>query len=129
MSIPAEISFAIENVKQDHLIIFVVGYSVVFISLAFLWGVFQLIPYLMRHKFSWPFGKKPGIEREKTKSDAAEDTMSGEEAAAISMAIFLYVSQLHDEENRILTIKKISRKYSPWSSKIYSVTQGLNKRF
>jgi glutaconyl-CoA/methylmalonyl-CoA decarboxylase subunit delta len=41
--------------------------------------------------------------------------------AAISAAIYLYLSDIHDKENAVMTIKKVSKAYSPWSSKIYSV--------
>lgn len=45
---------------------------------------------------------------------------TGEIAAAISVAIHLYLDEQHDEENAILTIKQARKLYSPWSSKIYS---------
>ncbi len=48
-------------------------------------------------------------------------TISGEIAAAISMALHLHFAQIHDFENTVLTIKKVQRTYSPWSSKIYGL--------
>ena len=45
--------------------------------------------------------------------------------AAIATAIYLYGEELHDVENTVLTINKVSRTYSPWSSKIH----GLNTYF
>ena len=56
-------------------------------------------------------------------------TISGEVSAAISTALHLYFNEMHDDEKTVLTIKKISSRYSPWSSKIYNVTRGLNRRF
>lgn len=53
--------------------------------------------------------------------------MSGEVNAAIAMAIHLYTSELHDYENTVLTIQKVSRNYSPWSSKIYTLRKTPNK--
>jgi len=47
--------------------------------------------------------------------------MSGEVNAAIAMTLHLYQSELHDYENTVLTIQKVSRTYSPWSSKIYTL--------
>ncbi len=47
--------------------------------------------------------------------------LSGEMSAAIAMALHMYQSEIHDEENTVLTIKKVSRTYSPWSSKIYTL--------
>ena len=51
----------------------------------------------------------------------SEDEMSGEVNAAIAMALYLYQNELHDYENTVLTINKVSRNYSPWSSKIYTL--------
>lgn len=51
----------------------------------------------------------------------AEVEISGEVNAAIAMALYLYQSELHDNENAVLTIQKVSRTYSPWSSKIYTL--------
>lgn len=41
--------------------------------------------------------------------------------AAIAASIFLYRAEVHDIENAVLTIKRIDRVYSPWSSKIYGL--------
>lgn len=49
------------------------------------------------------------------------EEMSGEVNAAIAMALYLYQNELHDYENTVLTIQKVSRNYSPWSSKIYTL--------
>jgi hypothetical protein len=47
--------------------------------------------------------------------------VSGEINAAIAMALYLYTNELHDQENPVITMIKVSRTYSPWSSKIYSL--------
>lgn len=47
---------------------------------------------------------------------------SGEEIAAIVMALNQHLNA-HDTENTILTIKKMKRAYSPWSSKIYGLRE------
>lgn len=44
-------------------------------------------------------------------------------AAAIALALNLHLQKIHDYENMILTIQKVVRPYSPWSSKIYSLRQ------
>lgn len=53
-------------------------------------------------------------------SPKVNQEFTGEIAAAISVAIHLYLNEQHDEENAILTIKQARKLYSPWSSKIYS---------
>lgn len=52
--------------------------------------------------------------------DVSHDT--GEEIAAIVMALHEHLNA-HDSENTILTINKVKRAYSPWSSKIYSLRE------
>jgi len=47
---------------------------------------------------------------------------SGEVIAAISMALKDHL-EAHDKENTVLTINKVRRTYSPWSSKIYSLRE------
>lgn len=42
------------------------------------------------------------------------------EQAAIAMAMHLYFDS-HDEEPHVITIQEVERRYSPWSSKIYSM--------
>ncbi len=47
---------------------------------------------------------------------------SGEEIAAIAMALHEHFNQ-HDNESFVLTVKKMKRAYSPWSSKIYGLRE------
>jgi len=95
----------------------ILGYTVVLLALSFLFGVYMLIPKLIdfanRHKL-----RKQG-RHECAKKDSLDIT--GETSAAISLALYYYLNELHDIESGKITIKKISRRYSPWSSKIYSM--------
>ncbi|MGE5402287.1 MAG: hypothetical protein ACM3S2_17955 [Ignavibacteriales bacterium] len=47
----------------------------------------------------------------------------GEVYAVIGMALHLYLQDLHDYENMVLTMQRVMRPYSPWSSKIYGLRQ------
>lgn len=47
---------------------------------------------------------------------------SGEVIAAIAMALRDHL-EAHDRENTVLTINKVRRSYSPWSSKIYNMRE------
>ena len=40
---------------------------------------------------------------------------------AIAMALQMYYDEVHDDESNVITIKRIERRYSPWSSKIYGI--------
>lgn len=51
-----------------------------------------------------------------------DDHDSGEEIAAIVMALHEHLNA-HDTESNLLTIKKMKRAYSPWSSKIYGLRE------
>lgn len=51
------------------------------------------------------------------------DVVEEETAAAIALAIHMYKTDLHDKESFTITLKKVSRIYSPWSSKIYTLRQ------
>lgn len=50
---------------------------------------------------------------------------SGEEIAAIGMALYEHLNA-HDKETTILTINKVKKAYSPWSSKIYTLRETPN---
>ncbi|MCD8262285.1 MAG: lamin tail domain-containing protein [Bacteroides sp.] len=52
---------------------------------------------------------------------------SGEEFAAIGMAMHEYLNDVHDIEDMIITINKVKRTYSPWSSKIYTLRETPKK--
>ena len=54
---------------------------------------------------------------------AGENDVEEETAAAIALAMHMYKTELHDQESFTITLKKVSRIYSPWSSKIYTLRQ------
>ncbi len=51
---------------------------------------------------------------------------SGEEIAAIAMALYEHLNA-HDNEDTVLTINKVKRAYSPWSSKIYTLRENPHR--
>jgi Na+-transporting methylmalonyl-CoA/oxaloacetate decarboxylase gamma subunit len=58
----------------------------------------------------------------KPKSDD-QNEVNEEVSAVIGLALHLYKQQLSDFEKARLTIARVSRTYSPWSSKIYGLRQ------
>jgi len=50
-----------------------------------------------------------------------KEEITGEINAVLALTLYLYSTELHDAENTVLTINKVSRTYSPWSSKIYGL--------
>ncbi|MCK9451421.1 MAG: OadG family protein [Bacteroidales bacterium] len=111
-----------KTILTEGMVIAVVGYTIVFAALVVLYFTFFQISKLINMQLKFKLRRQG-----KLNETVEEENLSipGEVAAAISMA--LYIScQLHDEESNVLTIKKVSRTYSPWSSKIYGL-RNLNR--
>ena len=103
-----------------------VGFSIVFFSLTVLVIVFTRLPKVINRLFNKDKAKSKKQKRKE--EEAKEDEfMEGNVTAAISLALHLYFNELHDEESNVVTIKKVRKAYSPWSSKIYSVNQNWPK--
>ena len=85
------------------------------IGLLLVFAMLVLMVFIMK-----AFGKVFTLHRQK--APAAKVHMSDEVVVAITTAIKLYKSAIHDRESEMLTINRIARTYSPWSSKIYGLT-------
>jgi len=96
----------------------VIAMLVVMLVLALSAITFQNIDNLI-HFFTKLLTKKQKTEEVSMKTEKVKS--SGDEIAAIALALHLYKNELHDSESLTLTINKISRTYSPWSSKIYGI--------
>ena len=102
----------------------VIAMSVVFMSLLLLFAtVTALSSFLNRER-----KLKNSRFSDSSNSQNNSEPISGEVNAAIALAISMYRAQLHDIESFKLTINKVSRVYSPWSSKYYNMTQMPNKK-
>lgn len=98
-------------------IIVVIGYTIVFLALIVMYLVFK---YVLPMFFKIKLYRRAA--REGRALDETEKThMAGAENAAIATALYLYFDEQHDEESNVITIRKVSRAYSPWSSKIHSM--------
>ncbi len=95
-----------------------VGIAVVFSSLLLLYVVF-----LNLSKFLQSRSRKKLIQKGQVEDSKKESELTGEINAAIAAALYLYSQELHDHESTVLTINRVSRTYSPWSSKIYGLRQ------
>ena len=103
----------------DMLLMAGVGFLMVF-------TVLVLLIFVMKG-MGWVFTRQKKAAKVATKGAAAADEHEAitdqEIAAAIITALKLYKSNLHDQESEILTVNRITRAYSPWSSKIHGLTQ------
>jgi Na+-transporting methylmalonyl-CoA/oxaloacetate decarboxylase gamma subunit len=104
--------------ESGAVLISFVGYVVVFASLLLLYTIFANMQKILTFK-----QRKKLKEQGHRAADAEELSLSGEVSAAISMAIHLHYAEVHDFEHTVLTIKKVQRTYSPWSSKLYGLRQ------
>lgn len=96
----------------------VLGISVVFLSLVVLFFCMKIFVRLL----------DPSRKSAPKKSGALEisgrtgiEPMTGEVIAAISMAIQRSRDEFHDLEQTIITLSRITKPYSPWSSKIHGI--------
>ncbi len=103
----------------------IVGYVIVFAALVVLWLVFANLPKLLTVHLKFKFKKRKDTEV----CDQCGEFITGQENAAIAAAIHLYFSQLHDEESTRMTIKKVKKDYSPWSSRVYSINTFQKNKF
>lgn len=95
----------------------IVGMLIVFVALALL-SIFLsgMSKYLRRSE-----KKPPRTDSSEKVNIKPREEISGEVSAAIALAVHLYMEEQHDVENTILTIQKVNKSYSPWSSKIYGL--------
>lgn len=114
----AKISFDFSAIDGFAITVTVVGYVIVFLALAFMYYVYTLVPKILNMNL------RQKLRRQGRHKEAEKESLDipGEVNAAISMALHLYFNEMHDEESNVMTIKRVSKRYSPWSSKIY----GLN---
>ncbi|MDR1527261.1 MAG: lamin tail domain-containing protein [Dysgonamonadaceae bacterium] len=117
----------IENFKENDswgIGMTLTAMGVVFSGLLLLYLIFKLIGYIAVSLTHQRVMKAKGISIEEAKDIAGQ---SGDIYAAIALAIY-EATELHDEENTILTIRNTARTYSPWSSKIYTLREIPNKK-
>ena len=110
------------------------GMGIVFSILILIYAIFSNTPKLFAPTFKQKMKSLFSKKSPEAATEAAEETvpatetdLTGEINAAIGAAIHLYRSELHDFEDTVLTMKKVSKTYSPWSSKIYGL-RNLNQR-
>jgi Na+-transporting methylmalonyl-CoA/oxaloacetate decarboxylase gamma subunit len=96
-----------------------IAMTVVFSALIILFLIYKTMGNIFVKRASVRVKSKDSDKKETITEVKTE--ISGEINAAIAMALYLYQNELHDHENTVLTIQKVSRTYSPWSSKIYTL--------
>jgi len=107
-----------EAILSEGFLIAVIGISVVFLGLIFLFIFMKTFTYF----FGISTAKKSAEPGQRIiVSSLGKESISGEILAAISLAIHRRREEFHDMEKTIITLNRITRPYSPWSSKIHSI--------
>lgn len=119
----------IENFKEkdsDGVGMAITAMTVVFSGLLILFFLFKFVGKVAVNR-----SRKNAIAAQGAIDDKSCDTenVPGAVYAAIGMALHEMQEDVHDVENTILTIEKVKRSYSPWSSKIYTLRQNPERKF
>ena len=110
-----------------------IGMSVTAMLVVFIGLILLYISFRFIGKASVALSRKRAMAAKgiTDKAEAKEKKLGqapGEVFAAISMALHEMQSDVHDVEETVLTITRVKRSYSPWSSKIYTLRETPHKK-
>ena len=114
----------IENFKDNDswgIGMTITAMAVVFLGLILLYLIFKQVG-----KAAIAAGRR-NAQKAGAAAGAATGEVSGEVFAAIATALYELSDDNHDIEHTVLTIRKVHRAYSPWSSKIYTLRETPRK--
>ena len=114
----------IENFKNNDswgIGMTITAMAVVFLGLILLYLIFKQVG-----KAAIAAGRR-NAQKAGAAAGAATGEVSGEVFAAIATALYELSDDNHDIEHTVLTIRKVHRAYSPWSSKIYTLRETPRK--
>jgi hypothetical protein len=91
--------------------------NIILIIIILLWFVIGILAPRIKKSLAGREGRKAVDET------VSPETTGGDKdtEAAIATALYLYFNEMHDEESDVITVKRVSKTYSPWSSKLYSM--------
>ena len=105
------------NIDDASAIRLLILVNIVLLSIVLLYFVFRVVIPRIK-KYGSELKEKRSIEAETGKSS---EVRTPDTEAAIALALYMYFNEMHDEESDIITVKRVSKTYSPWSSKLYSM--------
>lgn len=91
--------------------------NIILLSIVLLYFIFRVIVPRIK-KYGSDIKERRALELDASKPSKIRDSDTG---AAIALALYLYFNEMHDEESDVITVKRVSKTYSPWSSKLYSM--------
>lgn len=105
------------SIDKPTIIIVLTGQVIVVALLFLIYKLFTVFfPSLLRSVRNKKSADEPAFP-EKRKPVSSEEDVN----AAIAMALYLHFNEIHDEESNVITIQRVSKTYSPWSSKLYNM--------
>jgi Na+-transporting methylmalonyl-CoA/oxaloacetate decarboxylase gamma subunit len=99
---------------EQGISIAILGVSIVFASLATMYLCMSIFVRLLERT------KSRKLKPDK-KSPEDDHRITGEVVTAIALALQMSREEFHDMEETIITMQRITRPYSPWSSKIHGI--------
>lgn len=101
-----------------------IGITLMSMAIVILALVVLSILFMIFGKISQKLHRKKKMETYGLKhDDDNHEAASGEAMAAIAAAVYQHFNSRHDIEDTVLTMRKLKRAYSPWSSKLYGLRQ------
>jgi glutaconyl-CoA/methylmalonyl-CoA decarboxylase subunit delta len=97
----------------------IISSVVTIILIAILYLLYKLFKWISL-RYSSEIREKVKIQGKLLRNGRDSRNLPADHSAAIALALYLN-NELHDEESNILTIERVSRIYSPWSSKYYNM--------
>lgn len=116
---PAERNKRIKEADSNGIGITIMSMAIVICSLIILSLLFLAFGKISQSMHTKKKLKDYGLAHDEDNHEA----YSGEACAAIAAALFQYFNDRHDVEDTVLTMRKLKRAYSPWSSKLYNLRQ------
>jgi len=124
----SDITFDFSAIVGQGITIAIIGYLIVFFALVLSFFLFSNLPKLVYYKTRREHRRKK--KQEKHATDTDDDIhLSADVTAAIAAALYLHYNELHDPESNIITIERVRKRYTPWSSKIYGLRKWPHKTF
>jgi Na+-transporting methylmalonyl-CoA/oxaloacetate decarboxylase gamma subunit len=121
-----DITFDISQIYGQGVTIAIIGYLIVFLALVLSFALFSNVPKIIYYRTRRELRRKRREEKEQVSDDIH---LPAEVTAAIASALYLHYNELHDPESNIITIERVRKRYSPWSSKIYGLRKWPHQTF
>ena len=125
----SDISFDFTAIYGQGVTIAIVGYLIVFLALVLSFMLFSNLPRIIYYRTRREYRRKKKMEQKEYVSGDDDIHLSADVTAAIATALYLHFNELHDPESNIITIERVRKRYSPWSSKIYGLRKWPHKTF